>query len=864
MMMKKPMKTCFATLLFSALCSTGTSAAGVSGASADGTATDGIVYRDKHVRMTVVTDGIVRLEYSPKGRFVDDPSFVAFNRTYPATGATVSDDGQTVTVATRKMTASYRKSKGAFSPDNLTITSAQGVKPFEWHPGMEQQHNLLGTVRTLDQWDGPDLMEKGDDGKRHPTPQTLDKGLLARDGWTLIDDTDNFLLDSDSELPWVKEPAKEKGHQDWYFMAYGDDYKGALQDFTVLSGKVSLPPRYAFGFWWSRWWAYSEHEFRELIGNFRNYQIPLEVLVVDMDWHYTDEAHGGWTGWTWNRRLFPEPQRFLNYLRDNDLKITLNLHPASGVKKFEAAYPAIAADCGINPKSGATVPWVSSDRRFVYSVFEHILNPMTRDGVSFWWLDWQQEPFDAKIDSLSNTWWLNYTFFNKMRIDNPDVRPMIYHRWGGLGNHRYQIGFSGDNYATWKSLDFLPYFTATAANVCYGFWCHDLGGHYMMPGDSVYNSELYVRSLQFGAYSPMMRVHSNKKAELVKEPWNHDRRTLAYLRDAVQQRYRMAPYVYTMARKSHDTGLSICRPMYYDYPEVEATYTTPHQYMFGDNMLVAPITAPGVDGYASIDVWLPEGQWYEQATGTLLEGGRTLTRRFTLSETPVYIKAGSILPYHANRETTLRHCDAPIELTVYPGGDGDFVLYEDYGDDNRYADEYATTAVSSRREGNRLTVGIAPRQGAYREMPESRKFSVSVVATKTPLRVLVDGEESAWEYRPEDLAVVVSLPEQPCSQARSVELIFPDEATMADGVIGSMHRFVDTFGELKNRYARLQVTEDFGPMSVIYEALMYAPERAEELVEQFRSNFARIDEVVAEQPMSDSAREWFLKGIGVK
>jgi alpha-glucosidase (family GH31 glycosyl hydrolase) len=300
---------------------------------------------------------------------------------------------------------------------------------------------------------------------------------------------------------------------------------------------------------------------------------------------------------------------------------------------------------------------------------------MSEDGVSFWWLDWQQAKYDAKIDSLSNTWWLNYTFFNKMKVDQPNVRPMIYHRWGGLGNHRYQIGFSGDNFATWKSLDFLPYFTATASNVCYGFWCHDLGGHYMVQGDSVYNSELYVRSLQFGAYSPMMRVHSNKKAELIKEPWNHDRQTLNNLRAAVQRRYQMAPYVYTMARKSHDTGVSICRPMYYDYPSEDMAYKVKNQYMFGDNMIVAPITAPGVDGFSTIDVWLPEGQWYENATGTMLEGGRTYTRSYTLSEIPVFIKAGSVIPFHAEKETTLRHCNAPIEFNVFPGDNGQFTLY---------------------------------------------------------------------------------------------------------------------------------------------------------------------------------------------
>jgi alpha-glucosidase (family GH31 glycosyl hydrolase) len=852
---------CFiGAMLLIPFCPIGASAAGT-----DGTVnlTDGIVYRDKHVRFTVVTDGLIRLEYAPNGKFIDDKSFVGFNREYPQNSAKVTDDNNTVTITTPKLTLTYRKSKGGFTSDNLTITSGAALKPFTWTPGTEQKENLLGTTRTLDGWDGPDFMKKDEDGTRHAIPQKLENGLLARDGWTLIDDSKNFLLDNDPEIPWVKVRKKVKGAQDWYFLAYGEDYKGALKDFIVLSGNISLPPRYAFGFWWSRWWAYSEHEFRELVDNFHNYQIPLEVLVVDMDWHYTDEEHGGWTGWTWNRRLFPEPKKFLNYLRDQNLKITLNLHPASGVKRFEASYPEIARENGIDPSKGADVPWVSSDRKLINSVFNHILNPMSDDGVSFWWLDWQQSKYDAKIDSLSNTWWLNYTFFNKMKVDQPNVRPMIYHRWGGLGNHRYQIGFSGDNFATWKSLDFLPYFTATASNVCYGFWCHDLGGHYMVQGDSVYNSELYVRSLQFGAYSPMMRVHSNKKAELIKEPWNHDRQTLNNLRAAVQRRYQMAPYIYTMARKSHDTGVSICRPMYYDYPSEDMAYKVKNQYMFGDNMIVAPITAPGVDGFSTIDVWLPEGQWYENATGTMLEGGRTYTRSYTISEIPVFIKAGSIIPFHAEKETTLRHCDAPIEFNVFPGSNGQFTLYEDFGDDNNYDTEYATTLVTSKRQGSQLDVEIAPRQGNYKEMPATRRFSVKVIATQLPTSVKIDGVEAGYTYQPEELAVVVTLPEKSCATARHIQFTFPENSDITDGVIGNMRRFVDTFGGLKNKYARLQVTEDFGPMSIIYEALQYAPERSNALIEQFRTNYARLPEIVKAQPMSEKARTWFLKSLGI-
>lgn len=828
-----------------------------------GAGNDGVVYKDKNARFTVVADGLVRMEYAPDGKFTDDRSFIGYNREYPASGARVEDKGNEVVITTPKMVVSYKKGKKPFSPENLSIVSAPGVKQFSWVPGQKQESNLMGTTRTLDRWDGPDYLHKDDDGNWVSTPQSLETGLLARDGWTLIDDSKGYLLDNDPRIPWVKERKGKKNAQDWYFLAYGDDYKGALKDFTVLSGNIPMPPRYAFGYWWSRWWGYSEHELRQLVNNFEAYNIPLEVLVIDMDWHYTDEAHGGWTGWTWNRRLFPEPEKFLNYLRDKNLKITLNLHPASGVKRFEAAYPEIARENGVDPKTGKDIPWVSSDRRFVNSMFDHILDPMTKEGVNFWWLDWQQDLYDSRLDSLSNTWWLNHTFFNKMKSD-ANGRPLIFHRWGGLGNHRYQIGFSGDSYSTWKTLGYMPYFTSTAANVGYGYWCHDLGGFYMAPGDTVIDPELYTRSFQFGVYSPMMRNHSTKSAKLNKEPWNFDRKTMSYIRDAIQRRYRIAPYIYAMARKAYDTGVSLCRPMYYEWPNEENAYKYGGQYMFGDNIIVAPVAQPAVDGYSTVSLWLPDGEWYEEATGTLLEGGKVYERRFAMDEYPVYVKAGSILPSHAGKVSNLRMNDAPYRLTVYPGNAvGEFAVYEDFGDDDRYGEEFATTAVRSERKGDRLTVTIDPRKGSYKEMPATRDMEVSALATLRPLEVTVDGRKADFAYTPADLSATVTLQAMNPSVAHTVEFIFPEDAVVADGTIGNMKRFLDAFGGIKELYPRLEVNEEFGPMSTVYEAMGYAPERNREILDSFREKFARMQEVVTNQEMNDRARGQFLKDVGI-
>lgn len=361
----------------------------------------------------------------------------------------------------------------------------------------------------------------------------------------------------------------------------------------------------------------------------------------------------------------------------------------------------------------------------------------------------------------------------------------------------------------------------------------------------------------------MMKTHSTKNAQLKKEPWNFDRKTLKLLRNTIQRRYEMIPYIYTMARASHDTGVSLCRPMYYDYPSEDNAYTFTNQYMYGDNMLVAPVITAGKDGYSEVEVWLPEGDWYENATGTMLKGNQVYTRRFALDEIPVYVKAGSILPFHVEKNRRLTANDAAYSLNVFPGGDGRFTIYEDNGNDRDYDTNFATTEVTSRNNGNKLTVNISPRVGSYTDMPASRSYEVKVLATLPPESVTVDGVAVNYRYVPEELAAVVELPLKSADIARKVTFTFPENAMIADGTIGNMKRFVDTFGDLKDRYARLEVTEDFGPMSIIYEALQYAPERNRELVDRFRTNFSDLNRIVKEQPMSDSAREWFLKGVGL-
>ncbi|MDP4276125.1 MAG: glycoside hydrolase family 31 protein [Bacteroidota bacterium] len=814
-----------------------------------------IVKSGEDVRFTVLTDGVIRMEWDSTGLFTDDPSFVVVRRDLPVPVYNVSKSGGWLTISTPKMIVRYKTGSGKFTARNLSVKSSKNLvshtsgksaetfSPFEWKPGMKQAANLKGTYRTLDGCNGDTHIWGGDS-----TRLNLEDGILAKDGWSLIDDSGSFLFDG-SDWSWVKKRTNPKA-QDWYFMAYGRNYKSALRDYSLIAGYVPMPPKFAFGYWWSRYWSYSDKEIRELVGNFKSFGIPLDVLVVDMDWHITrlpgwkdvDEfgEYPGWTGWTWNEGLFPDHKQFLKWTDAQPLKTTLNLHPASGMLSHEEKYQAFAEKMGVDPATKKGIPWVGSDKQFVTNLFDVVLHPMQQEGVDFWWIDWQQYPYDKKVQGLSNTWWVNYLFFSDMER-NGSHRPLLYHRWGGLGNHRYQIGFSGDTFVSWKSLEYQPYFTNTASNVLYGYWSHDIGGH--MSGSRYFDPELYTRWLQYGAFSPIIRTHSTKSGDLKKEIWNFRDDFFKAQKEAIRLRYNLVPYIYTMARECHETGISLCRPLYYDYPEKVEAYSFSREYLFGDDMLVAPIGEPMKYGVSNVSVWLPEGNdWFEWQTGTMLKGGQTVERSFAITEYPVYVKAGSIIPMYDDSIMNLQTEPDRIRLGIFPGGEGKGRLYEDNDDDKNYETEYAYTNFRTNcPDANTLKIDISPREGTYAGMPKTKLFQLYLYGRPMPESVTLDGKPVRFSYIGSKLCVQIDLPETNCNEAKQVEVRFkPGCPELNDGLLKKFNEVTNAVTALKYKNAGVILPLYVGKTEETSLELEYFPERFNELVDYFRKTYPEV------------------------
>lgn len=813
-----------------------------------------------NARFTVLTPQLIRMEWSADGQFEDRATLTFVNRETPVPEFKVRESRSKLTITTPALTLTYLKN-GKFSDKNLKAVFTLNGKEVVWTPGMENPQNLLGTTRTLDGADGSKLKEP------------MEQGILSRAGWSLIDDSQRHVLTPDGSEweEWI-EARPEGDRQDLYLFAYGHDYKQALADYALVAGRAPMPPKYTLGYWWSRYWQYSDNEFVDLVNKLKSMDVPIDVLIVDMDWHETwglrksnspKDEYGqriGWTGYTWQKELFPSPANFLKWTENEELKVALNLHPASGIQPYEAVYDDFTKEYGWSEK-GKSVPFKIDERKWADAYFKTVLEPMERDGVDFWWLDWQQWKESKYTPGLSNTFWLNHTFFNHAERQNPGLRPFIYHRWGGLGSHRYPLAFSGDTYATWPMLAYLPYFTATASNVNYGWWGHDIGGHMFHKTQKATDPELYTRWLQYGVFTPIFKTHSTKDPRIERCIWcfpDH----MFLMRDAIRLRYTLAPYIYNAARENYDTGVGMCRPMYYDYPESDKAYETPEQFMFGNDILATTITQPvdSITGLAPRTIWFPEGAWFDCATGSMYEGGRTEELHYTLAENPHYAKAGSIIPMNPATVKNLQQpCDTLV-LTFIPGGDGQLRHYEDDGMSQQYKTNYAVTTVSKKQEGNTVRVRISPREGSFAGASDSRSYELRFPAVFPPKSVKVNGKELAysrfpkageWTYDGYTLAPVIYTGTTACDAPVEIELAFDDYATahQADlyGMSGVFKRCLALTVEFKTEQGAhsepyLMLPEEYLRVSQCPNFILEEPFRIAEFIGAYAKNKAALFE----------------------
>ena len=579
---------------------------------------------------------------------------------------------------------------------------------------------------------------------------------------------------------------------DHYLFAHGHRYTDALADFALVAGKMDMPPLSAFGIWWSRYWVYSvrvpevaQDIVSDVLEGYRDHALPLNHLVMDMDWHSQSSQY------SWNKTIIPDPAAWMAELHsDNNtlghsLKFLVNLHP-NGVGTTETHYADFAKQ--MKNKGGPKWKCDLSDPAFASAYFDWMMGAKgaaaaPNNGIDYWWTDWGGcgHPSGGNIGSL---WWSNYLYHQDQSRTGNGKRGLVLSRFGGLGTHRYGVGFSGDAPQSWHTLQMQVEMTPMASNVLFGYWSHDIGGFhngtvikgfakgYPYEGDedpsNATQSEMFLRWLQFATFAPIFRTHC--QLEPIPQASICDPRKNAHctgcerriwkfihhfplMKDAMVLRNGLAPYIYTAVRAAYDSSVGILHPLYYHYPEQPEAYEYQNtQYKFGSDMIVAPITEAAVDspvnGSVNKTVWIPEGAWVEWGGEVTHQGPITLNQRYTQREVPVFVKAAAVVPMKTMASVAAAVPD-PLVWLLFPAagaGSGSGQAYEDDGETvASKADQVAgradarhSSVTTARWSGDcheggvlKLTIDAV---GWHAAMPATRKHALQLRGCRHPPR----------------------------------------------------------------------------------------------------------------------------------
>ncbi len=626
--------------------------------------------------------------------------------------------------------------------------------------------------------------EQGDTCQAGLEPLNTD-GLLDEAGWRLLDDSQSAVWTPGG---WVAPRPPGGDVQDGYLFAYGHDYTSALQEFKELTGPAPLLPRAVFGVWYSDYTPYSSADIENSVyPAFVAHQVPLNTLSLDTDW----KAPNDWNGWEWNASLFPTPGSFLSWAHEHGIDVTLNIH--SSIDDNDPALPRAEriAGGGLAASSCSAGPckvwdWSSIDQ--AESNFA-LQQSFERQGVAFWWLDWCCDDSVASMTGITPDWWIDHLYAQEMvnrgargfvlaRIGGSNGEPEEVYPAGPWSAHTTGIAFTGDAWGTWNTLAQEVALTPAEASIGEPYVSDDIGS-YLGPPPTQSGADppdLYDRWVQFGTFQPILRLHSNDEDRL---PWEYSEPVQSITESFLRLREELIPYTYTLAAESHETGVPMTRPLYLDDPGDAAAYTHSDEYLYGPDVLVAPVTAPGDD--PTVSVWLPPGRWIDYFTGATFTGPTTVSMAVPLSRLPVFVRSGGIVPEQETAATS-GDPDAALNIRAYAGGSGSFDLYDDGGSGLGYtrgerADTHITTSSTSQGGEVSTEVTIAATRGRFSGQVTNSHDRVQIIDVSLPSSVTVDGravpERSVgsapgWSYQAATATVSVVLPSTPITSATTI------------------------------------------------------------------------------------------------
>lgn len=624
---------------------------------------------------------------------------------------TVSSDPLTLTVTTTK---GEPVQKFQIDVGNGTVAFQTGTSPLlglgEGGPQFDRRGSTESTVN------GQGGYKLRTHGARVAIPW-----IIGTSGWAMFIHQPHGTFDlSGSDGKFIPGSPEQSFPLD-IFLVNASDPKTIMSEYARLTGHAELPPLWSLGFQQSHRTLANREEILSEAKTFRDKRLPCDALI----YLGTGFCPSGWNtengSFAWNTRVFPDPKKMLSELHEEHFKVVLHAVILADELHGRAHDP-----CSVTrfDEQEAGCYWDAHRKDFA-------------EGVDGWWPD-EGDPLDIKSRLARNQ-----MYWEGPQIDRPNERPYALHRNGYAGMQRYaSFLWSGDVFSTWETLKTHIPVAINTALTGIPYWGTDIGG--FVPTKE-FTAELYLRWFQFGAFCPLFRCHG--RTWKLRLPWGwdtgdpgpveirnydgsatpdasqlHDERVEPICRKYLELRYRMLPYLYSAVREGAATGMPILRSLWLHYPDDPKAVACGDEYLWGKDILIAPVVEKGA---TSRQVYLPQGNWYDFWSGDRVEGGRETTRSVDLETIPIYVRAGAIVPFGPVKQFVEEKSSEPVSISIYPGSNGSFLLYEDDGKSFNYRKgEWMGTQMDWNDEGRILTLQLA--HGSRMLQPGSRKFEVKL------------------------------------------------------------------------------------------------------------------------------------------
>lgn len=705
-----------------------------------GKAREDCTFKGNKYRITVLSDVLLRFEYSETGKFNDYPTIFAINRNFAKKPVfTVKQDEKYINITNDYFILEYSKEKPYIAsklvPDsNLRIT-LKGTDKL-WYFGNPEVKNLKGTTYSFD----------------NKTNISLSKGLYNLDGFASIDDTMSPVFISDGTIK--KNPSDAL---DVYVFIYKNDFQKALDSYFELTGKPSFIPRYALGVCWNKNEDYTEEELKDIISNFNKINIPLSSILLGSKWNLNKEGKT-LSNYKFDNEKYKNLEQTINDIHQKNVFLGLTINPQSGITPYDSGYQSLKTKLNIT-KDGI-IPINVYNTAILETFLNETLAKLNIDFIKI----------DEITEDKTKTFMLMHYIYKSLS-KTAERRGLILSRNPGIASHRYPALYSGNTKVSWKTLKYLPYFNITSSNLGLSYYSHDIGGY----EGGVEDSELYTRYVQFGTYSPIFRFSSKEGRYYKREPWKWDIFTESIVKDYIRIRHRLIPYIYSEMYKYSKDGINLIKPLYLDYEKILDEPLYKNEYHFGKELFVCPITEPKdkVMNRVVHRIYLPEGTWYDFKTGKKFPGGKRYVTFYKDEDYPVYAKSGAIVPMAILDDTNLNSVKPPkkMEIQVFPGLSNNYDLYEDDGVTNLYKEGYyIVTNIDYNYRKNNYTLILRPTQGKTGIIPDKRDYKIKFRNTKRPeyVKVNVGRFEVEFTTRSDENDFIIEVPNVPTNQQLTI------------------------------------------------------------------------------------------------